>query len=595
MLKFSPLLQGMALCGAKITQFLGANLYSEAPDGGWGWVISVAFFLVETFTYGIIKSFGIFLQDMMEEFGETNSRVSWIISICVFIMTFNGPLSSVMTNRFGFQFVVIIGGLLISTGTIATSFTSSLNQIYITYGLVAGLGYCLTFLPTVTILSKYFSRRRSLVIALASTGESFAMFALAPAFSVLRDKIGWRHTMAVIGALQSVIIICGALLRPIIIKPRATQSTEMDPFSPKELEALKTQENADCLVLENLEIKNSELSRGSVSTGDSGVQSLKDSSTPEHNSLLHKEANLETGPNFLEKDKEPEKEKHKKDEEKSVDKEEGDKKLSAANSILLDFSILRECSFILYSLFGLFATLGFFAPPLYIIELSVNRGVEREQATYMLSTIAVAEILGRFSIGWVLSREVFRKRKLLVLLMCVIMMTVDLVGFTLVREFYGLAVCCGLYGFFMGALACTHIPMLAEEDVVGVERMSSAAGVYVFIQSFAGLGGPPLGGVLVDVTQNYGAAFYSCAVGMGLGAVFLGLIRPAKYGLPCRRRNLQPSAVKHERNPNKEESGELNRTMHRTAQRQKTGRTSVREEPLEKSRSLELIELEMHK
>ncbi|MEQ2203139.1 hypothetical protein XENOCAPTIV_025334, partial [Xenoophorus captivus] len=445
--------KGMALCGAKITQFLGANLYSEAPDGGWGWVISVAFFLVETFTYGIIKSFGIFLQDMMEEFGETNSRVSWIISICVFIMTFNG------------------------------------------------LGYCLTFLPTVTILSKYFSRRRSLVIALASTGESFAMFALAPvdylclsAFSVLRDKIGWRHTMAVIGALQSVIIICGALLRPIIIKPRARQSTEMDPFSPKELEALKTQENADCLVLENLEMKNSELSRGSVSTSDSGVQSLKDSSTPEHNILLHKEANLVTGPNFLEKDKEPEKEKHNKDEEKSVDKEEGDKKLSAENSILLDFSILRECSFILYSLFGLFATLGFFAPPLYIIELSVNRGVAREQATYMLSTIAVAEILGRFSIGWVLSREVFRKRKLLVLLMCVIMITVDLVGFTLVREFYGLAVCCGLYGFFMGALACTHIPMLAEEEVVGVERMSSAAGVYVFIQSFAGLGGPPLGG-----------------------------------------------------------------------------------------------------
>lgn len=44
----------------------------------------------------------------------------------------------------------------------------------------AGLGYCLTFLPTVTILSKYFTRRRSLVTAVASTGESFAMFALAP-------------------------------------------------------------------------------------------------------------------------------------------------------------------------------------------------------------------------------------------------------------------------------------------------------------------------------------------------------------------------------------------------------------------------------
>lgn len=44
-----------------------------------------------------------------------------------------------MTNRFGFQLVVMTGGLLITSGTIATIFTSSINQIYITYGLVAGI------------------------------------------------------------------------------------------------------------------------------------------------------------------------------------------------------------------------------------------------------------------------------------------------------------------------------------------------------------------------------------------------------------------------------------------------------------------------
>ncbi len=80
----------MAVCGVKGARFLGPNVYPEAPDGGWGWVVAVAFFLVEVFTYGTIKSFGIFLQDLMEEFGETNTRVSWIVSICVFVMTFNG-------------------------------------------------------------------------------------------------------------------------------------------------------------------------------------------------------------------------------------------------------------------------------------------------------------------------------------------------------------------------------------------------------------------------------------------------------------------------------------------------------------------------
>ena len=37
--------------------------------------------------------------------------------------------------------------------------------------------------------------------------------------------------------------------------------------------------------------------------------------------------------------------------------------------------------------------------------------------------------------------------------------------------------------------------------------------------------------MLVDLTQNYGAAFYSCAVGMGLSAVCLALVGPAKSGM----------------------------------------------------------------
>ncbi|XP_068161871.1 monocarboxylate transporter 7 [Antennarius striatus] len=538
----------MVQCGAGTTRFLGPNVYSEAPDGGWGWIVAMAFFLVEVFTYGTIKTFGIFLQDLMSEFGETNNRVSWIVSISVFVMTFNAPLSAVMTKRLGFQLVVMTGGLLISTGTIATSFSTSINQMYITYGLVAGLGYCLTFLPTVTILSQYFTRRRSLVVSVASIGESLSIFASAPAFSALKNVIGWRHTMAVIGALQSTIIICGALLRPIIIKPTEIQKTETDGSSPKEMELLSSQQNVDSTnTNDSLTIntsngeKSTELPRD---TGDS-VQSLEVTDKPETVVFLDEkvisgsdQTSVENSMNEMVSSETEELQN--KDPRKQMIKdgeiESSGNGLFAKISKLLDFSILREQSFIFYSMFGLFVTFGFFAPQLYIIELSVSRGVERDHATYMLSTMAVAEIFGRFAIGWILIRKRLIKRKLHVLLVCVIAMTLDLVGFTLVTEFYGLAVFCALYGFFMGTLAPTHIPMLAEDDVVGIEKMSSAAGVYVFIQSFAGLAGPPLGGVLVDLTQNYGSAFYSCAAGLALSAVFLGLVRPAKRGLLCKRK-----------------------------------------------------------
>lgn len=531
-------------------------------------MVAVAFFLVEAFTYGTIKSFGIFLQNLMEEFEETNSRVSWIVSISVFVMTFNGPLSSVMTSRFGFQFVVMLGGFLISSGTIATSFTCSVNQMYITYGLVAGMGYCLTFLPTVTILSQYFSSRRSLVTAVASTGESLSIFALAPAFSALRDRIGWRHTMAVMGGLQSIIIVCGALLRPIVIRPSVTLKAEIDKLSTGDLEATETHKKAESAAPEEgvtnkdstepnaaYSLEN-ESTTGSVCTGDSGIQSLKDTDcrNQEERTILQEQATVKESNLSESRDKPNSEEVVKSDTNKPRDETNPEKKAK-----LLDFSVLRECAFILYSLFGLFATLGFFAPQLYIIELSVSRGVEREHAAYMLSIMAVAEIFGRFSIGWIMMRKPLRKRKLLVMLACVIVMTMDLVGFTLVTEFYGLAVCSSVYGFFMGTLACTHIPMLAEDDVVGIDRMSSAAGVYVFIHSFAGLAGPPLGGVLVDLTENYGSAFFSCAAGMAISAVFLSLVKPAKRGLLCKKKSSEHSENSR-RNEQKQSDEEDQRT-----------------------------------
>lgn len=76
--------------GSKSGSCTGPCVYPAVPDGGWGWAVALAFFLVEVCTYGTIKSLGVFLQDLMEEFGESNSRVSWVISICVFVLTFTG-------------------------------------------------------------------------------------------------------------------------------------------------------------------------------------------------------------------------------------------------------------------------------------------------------------------------------------------------------------------------------------------------------------------------------------------------------------------------------------------------------------------------
>lgn len=298
-----------------------------------------------------------------------------------------------------------------------------------------------------------------------------------PALTALKGRIGWRRCLVILGVFQASVIGCGLLLRPIIIKPEPGKEESEEDEEQVSLEQLKI-----VYELENEQTITSVSSGASRASEDSGITSLyasnADLRAAEEGATLKEDVQDKGG------------------QETSLSTvsapEPPEGGLQPHRPRLLDFSVLRDGVFICYSLFGLFATLGFFAPQLYVIELSKSLGVEQGQASYMLSVMAVAEVFGRLSVGVVLSRA--RCRKTLVLLACVVLLCLVLVAFTIVWEFWGLLVCCTLYGYFLGTVASTHIPMLAEEDVVGVQKMASSVGVYVFIQSFAGLAGPPLGG-----------------------------------------------------------------------------------------------------
>ncbi|XP_048466645.1 monocarboxylate transporter 7 isoform X1 [Rhincodon typus] len=417
--------------------------------------------------------------------------------LCNWLLGVVPPLSTILSNHFGCRPVVMLGGLLVSMGMMAASFAHSIVEMYIAIGVVSGVGFCLSFLPTVTILSQYFDKYRSLVMAVASTGECFAVFTFAHAFTLLKNHLGWKNCLLIIGALQLNIVVCGALLRPIVIRKTEKKTVDVAMETKYMLENEET-----CISIESV---------------DSGVESLSTScDNLEHSNKCKTNDALKENLQML-----------------------PDRKLKSENQPkLLDFLILKNKSFIFYALFGLFASLGFFAPHLYVIPLSISLGID-DWAAYMLSAMAITEVFGRFSAGCVLNKQPIRK--IYIELICVSLLSIVLLCFPFARCFWSLVTCSMLYGFMFGTVASTHIPMLAEDDVVGVEKMPSAVGIYIFIQSFSGLAGPPIGGWLVDITgQNYGSVFFFCGIGLSLGAFFLALVRPSKKGF-CRRK--QPPVV----------------------------------------------------
>lgn len=187
----------------------------KAPDGGWGWAVLLGCFVITGFSYAFPKAVSVFFKELMLEFGIGYSDTAWISSILLAMLYGTGPLCSVCVNRFGCRPVMLVGGLLASLGMVAASFCRSVIELYLTTGVLTGLGLALNFQPSLIMLNRYFNKRRPMANGLAAAGSPVFLCALSPLGQLLQDQYGWRGGFLVLGGLLLNCCACAALMRPL--------------------------------------------------------------------------------------------------------------------------------------------------------------------------------------------------------------------------------------------------------------------------------------------------------------------------------------------------------------------------------------------
>ncbi|XP_054850526.1 monocarboxylate transporter 11-like [Eublepharis macularius] len=175
-------------------------------------------FLANSLTYGVLRSLGILFEDLVEAFDASAAQVSWVTAIALATEQFASPIGTAASMRFGARPVVVAGGLLSFLGILGASFSTSLLQLYLTLGFLTGCGWALAFAPVMGTLARYFSSRRSLAMGLALTGNGLSSFALSPLLRLLAESLAWRGALLVTSALSLHLVVCGALLRPLVLR-----------------------------------------------------------------------------------------------------------------------------------------------------------------------------------------------------------------------------------------------------------------------------------------------------------------------------------------------------------------------------------------
>jgi len=86
--------------------------------------------------------------------------------------------------------------------------------IILVVNFLSGLGYGLSYSPSVAIVTCYFDQWCSFAMGLATIGSGVGTFILAPVSQFLIEKYSWRGALLILGGLVAHICVCAALFRP---------------------------------------------------------------------------------------------------------------------------------------------------------------------------------------------------------------------------------------------------------------------------------------------------------------------------------------------------------------------------------------------
>ncbi|XP_067025904.1 monocarboxylate transporter 13-like isoform X2 [Acropora muricata] len=192
-----------------------ATTFSPEKDRGWAWVVCGGSFFVMFMVYGIHTSFGVLLVVLLNHFNASKASTAWIGSISVNLLFLFSPVTSSLAGRYGVRVVTIAGGLVMSVGLFLSSYAPSLPFLYISYGLLLGIGTSLCATMALIVSADYFDRHLSLATGIVASGSSFGTLALAPTLQTLVEKFGWQTTFRLMGLGGLLITVSGFLYKTV--------------------------------------------------------------------------------------------------------------------------------------------------------------------------------------------------------------------------------------------------------------------------------------------------------------------------------------------------------------------------------------------
>lgn len=194
------------------------------------WVIAAAGVVMQI-ALGAVYAWSVFRDPLIIASDDqwSISQVTLTFTITIFTLGIAAFIGGLWMARAGPRIVGIAAGVLYGLGVFLASLSEDrLWMLYLSYGLLGGIGIGLGYIVPVATLVKWFPDKRGFITGIAVAGFGAGALITAPVARRLIDVVGVFQTFAILGVAYLVLVAGAALLMrnpPVGFKPAGWEPT----------------------------------------------------------------------------------------------------------------------------------------------------------------------------------------------------------------------------------------------------------------------------------------------------------------------------------------------------------------------------------
>ncbi|HEY1931666.1 MAG TPA: MFS transporter [Acetobacteraceae bacterium] len=181
----------------------------------YAWIVLVTMFTAMLAAVGVRAAPGVMIVPLEKAFGWDVATISGAVSINIILLGATGPFLTGLIESFGLKRTILSCMVVLMAGTGLSIFMSSPWELFLTWGLMVGIGAGgFAVGMSASVANRWFAHRTGLAMGLLTAANAAGQLVFLPLLAWLAERYGWRGVAIGVTVAMAVALPLLAIIVP---------------------------------------------------------------------------------------------------------------------------------------------------------------------------------------------------------------------------------------------------------------------------------------------------------------------------------------------------------------------------------------------